>query len=78
MLTKGPDIALVVAALDRARLLVELSVASGDGVLLVGPAGAGKTTLVNSVLDDLDPSSHVSRAAAPLIHVANLWCVEGT
>ncbi|XP_041355189.1 dynein gamma chain, flagellar outer arm-like isoform X3 [Gigantopelta aegis] len=45
----------------RTRILIEFAAASGQNVLLVGPHGSGKTSLINDFIDAQDPQLSVCK-----------------
>ena len=45
----------------RTKLLMEFACAGGQNVLLVGPHGCGKTTMVNIFLNAQDPTAQVTK-----------------
>jgi len=50
------------AETTRQRFLLDLHVAARKGVLYVGSAGTGKTTIVNDYFSTIDPESTLSAA----------------
>ncbi|XP_070568705.1 dynein axonemal heavy chain 5-like isoform X4 [Ptychodera flava] len=45
----------------RTRMLMEFASISAMNVLLIGPPGCGKTSLINDFLDQQDPTKHVTK-----------------
>ncbi len=51
---------ILLSVLNRTRLLMDFACASGQNVLLVGPPGSGKTSMINDFFDTQDPQAQVS------------------
>ncbi|KAI8520697.1 hypothetical protein Bbelb_004510 [Branchiostoma belcheri] len=43
----------------RCQVLMDYALSSGQNVLLVGPPGSGKTSLINDLIDTQDPATHI-------------------